>query len=56
MQWVILIVILPLKDFLFLTNKKESFDLVDKWIKDAMHGLNLNHNLPKKNLNVFYII
>jgi len=38
----------PYKDFVFLTNKIESFDLVDKLIKDAMHGLNLNHNLPKK--------
>jgi len=36
----------PYKDFLFLTNKIESFDLVDKLIKDAMHGLNLKHNLP----------
>lgn len=37
----------PYKDFfLFLTNKIESFDLVDKLIKDAMHGLNLNHILP----------
>jgi len=47
----------PYKDLLFLTNKVESFDLVDKLIKDAMHGLNLNHNLPKKKyLNVFYRI
>lgn len=38
----------PYKDFLFLTNKIESFDLVDKLIKDAMYGLNLNHNLSKK--------
>ena len=46
----------PYKDFLFLTNKIESFDLVDKLIKDAMHGLNLNNNLPKKNRNIFYKI
>lgn len=39
---------MPYKDFLFLTNKIESFNLVDKLIKDAMHGLNLKHNLPKK--------
>jgi hypothetical protein len=38
----------PYKDFLFLTNKIESLDLVDKLIKDAMHGLSLNHNLAKK--------
>lgn len=36
----------PYKDLLFLTNKIESFYLVDKLIKDGMHGLNLNHNLP----------
>jgi len=44
----------PYKDFLFLTNKIESFDLVDKLVKDGMHGLNLNHNLPKKIL-MYYI-
>lgn len=43
----------PYKYFLFLTNKIESFDLVDKLIKDAMLGLNLNHNLPKKILMYF---
>ena len=38
----------PYKNFVFLTNEIESFDLVEKLINDTMHGLNLNHNLPKK--------
>lgn len=45
---------MPYKNILFLTNKIESFDLVDKLIKDAMHGLNLNNNLPKK-IEIFFI-
>lgn len=46
----------PYKDFLFLTNKIQAFDLVDKFIKDAMHGLSLNNKLAKKNIHVFYRI
>ena len=43
----------PYKNFVFLTYKIESFDLVGKLIKDAMHGLNLNHTLTKKILMYF---
>ena len=39
---------MPYKDFLFLTNKIEYFDLLDKFIKDAMYGLSLNNKLAKK--------
>lgn len=38
----------PYKNFVFLTNEIESFDLVEKWINDGIHGLNLNQNLAKK--------
>lgn len=38
----------PYKNFLFLTNKIECFDLAGKLISDAMQGLNLNHNIAKK--------
>ncbi len=38
----------PYNNFLFLTNEIKSVDLVEKLITDAIHGLSLNHNLPKK--------
>jgi len=44
----------PYTNFVFLTNKIESFDLVGKLINEAMHGLNLNHNIPK-NIWMYFI-
>lgn len=43
----------PYKNNLFLTNKIESFELVDKLINDATLGLDLNRTIAKK-VNVFY--
>jgi hypothetical protein len=38
----------PFKNKLFLTNKLESFELVEKLISDATQGLNLGQNIAKK--------
>lgn len=38
----------PYKNKLFLTNKIESFELVEKLISDATQGLKICHNIAKK--------
>jgi hypothetical protein len=39
---------LPYRNSLFLTNKIESFELVEKLISDATQGLELDRNIAKK--------